>query len=100
MPPAGSERCLLAQAALFLTRGLEPKSDELFDSAPLQLSDEENSTERLHRLVYALATGEIESQGTLSLVGPSLGAYVPYGTLRMERALAFSQGRTDHILPS
>jgi len=59
-------RCLLIQAALFHARGVIPIPDELFDTAPRQLSDEENSPERLHNLVYALATGRLKAAGKLS----------------------------------
>src|SRR5215216_2223706 len=61
-----AERCLLIQAALFHARGVIPIPDELFDTAPRQLSDEEKTTERLHNLVYALATGHLKAAGKLS----------------------------------
>src|SRR5215208_1481699 len=60
------DRCLLIQAALFHARGVIPIPDELFDTAPRQLSDEEKSPERLHNLVYALATGRLKAAGKLS----------------------------------
>ncbi|HKH83904.1 MAG TPA: hypothetical protein VKA25_09490 [Gemmatimonadales bacterium] len=73
-----AERCLLIQAALFHARGVIPIPDELFDTAPRQLSDEENSPERLHNLVYALATGRLKAAGKLSLQkDPFFGNFEP-----------------------
>src|SRR5215208_5342488 len=73
-----AERCLLIQAALFHARGVIPIPDELFDTAPRQLSDEENSPERLHNLVYALATGRLKAAGKLSLQkDPFFGKFEP-----------------------
>jgi hypothetical protein len=79
-----AERCLLIQAALFHARGVIPIPDELFDTAPRQLSAEEKTPERLHNLVYALATGRLKAAGTLSgskdVWGGTLEPLVRYDT--------------------